>query len=345
MKTKNRKENRIMKKRIPYVVLALVFALTLSVAGCSQTAEPGDVARVDYAEESSWLTLPEDPSAHAVDVFYVYPTIYQGDGVQDITDPEQVEACMVPIRTQASVFEESANIYAPLYRQVGRDGFNNTEKLDGYLEVGEQDVKDALLYYLENLNDGKPFIIAGHSQGSSTLISLLTKMWGTTGAEDRMIATYIIGFSVTESDIAANPAIRMCDGPTDTGCFIAYNSMKDGMQSESVQILEGAIVTNPLSWVSSSEDGEYVPASENLGAVFFDEEGYSPTMYEHFTSAQVKDQGLVCEVADTSVLSSYAIEGIYHPDDYSLFYENIKANIADRINQYFDMNENAAPAD
>ncbi len=333
-----------MKKIIPCAALAAIFALTLSVAGCSQTSGPDEADQVDYAKESSWLALPEDSDAHAVDVFFVYPTIYQGDGVQDITDPEQVEACMVPIRTQASVFKESANIYAPLYRQVGRDGFNNTEKLDGYLKIGEQDVEDALLYYLENYNDGKPFIIAGHSQGSSTLISLLTKIWGTTGAEERMIATYIIGFSVTESDIKTNPAIRMCESPIDTGCFIAYNSMKDGMQSESVQILEGAIVTNPLSWVSALADGEYVPASENLGAVFFDEEGYSPTLYEHFTSAQVKDHGLVCEVADTSVLSSYAIEGIYHPDDYSLFYENIKENIADRISRYFDGNENAALA-
>lgn len=326
-----------MKKFIPLTALLLIFPFALFAGGCSAADNKEAAGGVDYSQTDSWLTLPDDPNAHEVDVFFVYPTIYKGDGLQDITDPEQIEASMVPIRTQASVFSDSANIYAPLYRQVGRDGFNDTENLDAYLETAEQDVTDALVYYLENYNDGRPFIIAGHSQGSSTLISLLNKIWGTTAAEDRMIATYIIGFSVTESDIENNPNIRMCEGPTDTGCFISYNSMKDGMQSESVQIQEGAIVTNPLSWISSAEDGEYVPASENLGAVFFDEDGYSPVVYEHFTSAQVKDHGLVCEPADTSVLSAYDIEGIYHPDDYSLFYENIKENIAERIHHYFNM--------
>ena len=156
-----------------------------------------------------------------------------------------------------------------------------------------------------------------------------------------MIATYIIGFSVTESDIAANPNIRMCESPTDTGCFIAYNSMKDGVQSKSIQILKGSIVTNPLSWESNTEKGPYVASSKNLGAVFFTEDGYSFTRYEKFTSAQVKDHGLVCEPANTSLLSSYPIEGIYHRDDYSLFYENIKENVAVRIKQYFEIQKTA----
>ncbi|AWW27489.1 DUF3089 domain-containing protein [Acetobacterium sp. K1/6] len=326
---------KLLKKKM-YIVLLSIPLVMLSLVGCGEKVSQNEMNQVDYAKESNWLALPEDANAHDVDVFYVYPTIYQGDGLQDISDPEQVEASQVPLRTQASVFADSANIYAPMYRQVGKDGFNNTENLDSFLQVAEEDVKDAFLYYLENYNNGKPFIIAGHSQGSSTLISLLTKIWGTTGAEDRMIATYIIGFSVTESDIEANPKIRMCENPTDIGCFISYNSLKDGLQSESVQILEGAIVTNPLSWESSREDGIVVPASENKGSVFFSEEGYSPTLYKNFTSAQIKDHGLVCEPADLSILSSYPIEGIYHPDDYSLFYENIKENIAVRINAYFN---------
>ncbi len=328
------KQKMIGMKRAGIVLLIIALGMG-SVIGCAKVANEKSSSDVNYPQKSNWLAIPENEHEHEVDVFYVYPTIYQGEGLQDINDPEQIESSQVPIRTQASVFEESANIYAPLYRQVGKDGFNDTENLDSLLSVGEEDIKNALLYYLENYNNGKPFIIAGHSQGSSTLISLLSKIWGTTGAEDRMIGTYIIGFSVTESDIEKNPAIRMSDSPTDTGCFISYNTMKDGMQGESVQIQEGAIVTNPLSWISSSEDGAFVAASENSGAVFFNEEGYNPTMYEHFTSAQVKDHGLICEPIDPTLLSSYPIEGIYHPDDYSLFYQNIKENSAVRINEYF----------
>jgi hypothetical protein len=319
-----------------FIFLFIITLMVLAIAGCQND----ESITVDYSDSSNWLAIPENVDAHGTDVFFVYPTIYQGDGVQDITDPEQIEEAKVTLRTQASVFEDSANIYAPLYRQVGRDGFNDVDNLNDYLAIGEEDVKNALIYYLENYNNGKPFIIAGHSQGSSTLISLLTKIWGSTGAEDRMIATYIIGFSVTDHDIELNKNIRMSSGPRDIGCFIAYNSIKDGVQDESVQILDGAIVTNPLSWISTKDDGEYIDASQNLGAVFFDENGYEPMKYDNFTSAQVKDGGLVCEVVNTSILSDYPIEGIYHRDDYSLFYENIKKNVAERIEQYFLMKNN-----
>ena len=326
-------------------ILALVVFFSLMGSGCStlisesksMQQEAGLVPAVDYSQEASWLVLPEDNASHAVDVFYAYPTVYQGEGVQDIYDPAQREAVMVPVRTQASVFSDSANIYVPFYRQVGKSGFSDADTLDANLQIGEEDLQQALLYYLGHYNNGRPFFIAGHSQGSSTLVSLLRKIWGSTGAEDRMLATYLLGFSITQDDMEANPAIRMSTGPEDTGCFVAYNSIRDGVQDQSIQILPKAVVTNPLSWVSSSDNGAYVGASKNLGAVFFSEDGFEPRYYEHFTSAQVKDRGLACEISDTSVLSSYPIEGIYHPDDYSLFYENIRQNSKDRVARFLSL--------
>ncbi len=313
------------------IIFAIYVLLCFSVFGNSTMENTS----VDYSADESWLILPENPTGFPVDVFYVYPTVYQGFGLQDINDSEQTAAAMVPLRTQASVFEESANIYAPLYRQIGKAEFANTETLNDYIRIAQKDVEDAFYYYLENHNKGKPFIIAAHSQGSSLLREILKEIWGKTGAEERMIATYIIGYSITESDILHNSNIRMSENPTDLGCFISYNSIADGAQSVSVQILEGALVTNPLSWKSSNEDSGYIPASENLGAVFFDENGFSPKLYPEFTSARIKGHGLVCEPADTSILSAYPEEGIYHPDDYSLFYQNIKDNIAVRIESYF----------
>ncbi|MCF7941501.1 MAG: DUF3089 domain-containing protein [Spirochaetia bacterium] len=323
-----------MHSRIYLLIFFLIVCLLMS-QGCSSLSrtDPGalsDADDPDYGEQESWLLLPDDPDAYAVDVFYAYPTVYQGEGVQDISDPAQRSAAMVPVRTQASVFSGSANLYVPMYRQLGKAGFSQVETFEENLLIGEEDLRQALLYYLAHHNDGRPFFIAGHSQGSSTLVSLLRKIWGSTGAEDRMIAAYLIGFSITQDDMEANPSIRMSSSPHDTGCFIAYNSIRDGVQDQSVQVLEGSVVTNPLSWVSSAVDGDYVDASENLGAVFFTEEGDESMRYDHFTSAQVKGQALVCEISDQSPLSSYPIEGIYHPDDYSLFYENLRMNVAER---------------
>ncbi len=330
-----------MKNVYKVLQIIIIFLITsILVAACGTNIRNIDskdeiaVASVDYSEEASWLALPENANAHPVDVFFVYPTIYQGSDTQDISDPEQIKASKEPLYTQASVFSESANIYAPLYRQLGKAGFSEPDFME-QLEIGEQDVKDALLYYLAHFNKGKPFIIAGHSQGSSTLAALLTKIWGTTGAEERMIATYILGYSITEDNMMKNPAIRMSEDPLDTGCFIAWNTMADGMQDQAIQILPGAVVTNPLNWISTKEDGEYVPADKNLGAVFFTGEGYEQSFYPEFSSAQVKAGGLVCDPIDTQVLSDYPIEGLYHRDDYSLFYKNIANNIQQRIDEYF----------
>jgi hypothetical protein len=318
--------------RLILMIFFILITLVLS-QGCRTMTliDQSDVTGLDYGKQESWLLLPSDPDAYAVDVFYAYPTVYQGEGVQDITDPAQRAAAMVPVRTQASVFSGAANLYVPMYRQLGKAGFSQPETFEEHLAIGEEDLRQALLSYLDHHNQGRPFFIAAHSQGSSTLISLLRKIWGSTGAEDRMIATYLIGFSITQDDMEANPAIRMSEGPQDTGCFIAYNSLQDGLQDQSVQVLQGAVVTNPLSWVSSASDGAYVDASEHLGAVFFTEDGYEPVQYDHFTSAQVKGQALVCEISDPSVLSSYPIAGIYHPDDYSLFYENLREHIQEQI--------------
>lgn len=311
-------------------ILSLCLLTLVLATGCLHTGR-SESSRVDYSDQASWLALPKE-HRHEVDLFFVYPTTYQGEGLQDITDPRQKELSREPLRTQASVFEDSADIYCPMYRQLGKSGFSSPD-FEEQLLVGEQDIKDALTYYLEHYNQGRPFIIAAHSQGSSTLASLLRKIWGTTGAEDRLVAAYLIGFSITEDDLEINSAIRMSSSPEETGCFIAYNSVKDGVQDQSVQILDGAVVTNPLDWVSSSSDGQYVPAQENLGAVFFTEEG-EKQFYDHYTSAQIKDGGLVCEVTDPSVLSEYPIEGIYHRDDYSLFYQNIKKNVQERIEAF-----------
>lgn len=311
-----------------FSILILLIGLSVFMSCSSMNT----IEEIDYSKKSSWLALPQNMEEHPVDVFFVYPTIYQGEGVQDITDPQQIGKSKEPLYTQASVFSDSANIYAPMYRQLGKSGFAQSDA-QLQLLIGEKDVKQAFLYYLQHYNKGKPFIIAGHSQGSSTLISLLRKIWGTTGAEERMIGTYIIGFSITQEDIDANPAIRMSSGPYDTGCFIAYNSIRDGVQDQSVQILKNSIVTNPLSWISSKENGSFVAAQEHLGAIFFSED-YEETCYPHFTSAQVIDGGLACIVADETVLSDYPIEGIYHRDDYSLFYKNIEENVKQRIESY-----------
>ena len=92
---------------------------------------------------------------------------------------------------------------------------------------------------------------------------------------------------------------------------------------------------NPLTWTT---DDAYAPAELNLGGRFFNEDG-SIQDVPNFTSAQVKDFGLVVEPKDPKLVtieSSTFPQGVYHQFDYSLFYENLRQNVRDRIDAYFN---------
>ncbi|MDX9964100.1 hypothetical protein [Desulfobacter postgatei] len=63
---------------------------------------------------------------------------------------------------------------------------------------------------------------------------------------------------------------------------------------------------------------------------------FLPT-YPHFTSAQIVDGGLIVQpenIALVTVQGGHFPEGVYHAFDYSLLFENLKANIAERIDAF-----------
>ena len=63
---------------------------------------------------------------------------------------------------------DAANLYVPFYRQAHIRVFNEKFKDEGKkaLDLAYKDIKSAFIYYLNNFNDNKPFIIASHSQGT-----------------------------------------------------------------------------------------------------------------------------------------------------------------------------------
>ena len=319
------------------MILITVFCLVLVLP--SQAMPPLDLKNLpeapDYAMPGSWLVKPAAPTA-SVDVFFVYPTVLfnDKDWMMDTTRSDMRAAAMEMVSTQASVFAGKANIYVPMYRQMNLAGLDLSDTDAVPLQkIVHNDIWRALFYYLKYENNGRPFFLAGHSQGSMILTDLLLEHWGSTGAEKRLIAAYLIGWSLTPTELAANPYVRMCERSDQTGCVISYNTMAAGRQSAAPTLKKGALAVNPLSWTT---DGVFVPAKKNLGSVFFDKTGKATT-YSHFTSAQIVDGGLIVQpenIALVTVQGGHFPEGVYHAFDYSLFFENLKANIAERIDAF-----------
>ena len=143
------------------------------------------VPQLDYSKEGSWASLPSiDDEADLIpageegadqlnskaDVFFVHPTGYLKG--HHWTDPlaeksATKENTQWMMANQASAYNGCCSIYAPHYRQASIYSYFGTDELREEVHAFVyQDVKKAFEYFIKNLSNGRPFIIASHSQGT-----------------------------------------------------------------------------------------------------------------------------------------------------------------------------------
>ena len=274
--------------------------------------------KLDYSKDECWLDKPEK-ATKSVDVFYIYPTVTGfRDPVQicEITDSELVTGAQMVCQIQTSVFDESCNVYMPYYRQIsmptpGSDYPAIVKYISGF------DATDALDYFLNNLTEGRPFILAGHSQGAATLIALLENyMTKHPEALKRMVAAYPIGYAVTK-DFLARTGLKFAESATDTGVIVSWNTEGkanvDG-NANNCTLAPGGISINPINW---KRDDTYADARIDTvrGSVVV-------------TTVDAKLYGIPADSAPLFGPESY------HLHDYGFFYNNFKQNVADRIKSY-----------
>ena len=308
---------------------------------------PGmDDNALDYSNKANWYKLPE--ATKDVDTFYIYSTVYFGANEGDpdyatLDNAEMLEGLAVEYAIKTSAFEDSTNVFVPLYRQAGMkieaDAWLRTGNIDGPL-VGMPygDITAALDYYFENCNGGRPFVIAAHSQGSA-ILRLVLKNYFKEHPEryERMVAAYAIGYSITKGDLEENPHLMFATGETDTGVIISWNTEgpKNVEQNSTVlTVLPGAISINPLNW---KRDETYAPAGMNSGSIVMDEKTGATEIRDIGGDAQVcAARGTVVTNADAvpNEMEEFAGPQSYHQDDYSIFFNNVKDNVAKRIAAY-----------
>lgn len=69
--------------------------------------------------------------------------------------------------------------------------FNEDTIARRYMDVSFKDVKAAFRHFLINYNQGRPFILAGFSQGGKSVVELMKHL--SEEERKRMIATYVFG--------------------------------------------------------------------------------------------------------------------------------------------------------
>ena len=309
---------------------------------------------LDYSNKTNWCKIPQ--ITKEFDTFYVYATEYimgsMAEGAPDYADIDNVEmreGAEGEYLLHATAYADSTNVFMPFYRQAGLRYAGEVWKRDGIFDAAIADmpygdITDALDYYFEHFNGGRPFIIASHSQGSAIVKMVLKKYFKEhPDYYKRMIAAYPIGYAFTKAEFEAYPHMKFATGECDTGVIITWNT--EGPKNREVNaktavLQPGAISINPLNW---KLDGTYAPASMNLGSLWPNEKTGELEIVDRGADAQVfPDRGVVVTHAkgedmseDKASVASYFFgpDG-RHGEDYALYYCNLKANVAKRVAAY-----------
>ena len=238
--------------------LFVFFALLAGSSLAQQAAAPAPSPN-DYSDAKSWLCRPgrhdacdvdltttviapdgklnretwaADTSA-PIDCFYVYPTVSTDPTPNSDMIADEAERNV--IRQQFARFASKCRVYAPMYRQITLAGLrlilggaNPGASLDHGLQY--DDVRDAWRYYLEHDNQGRGFVLVGHSQGSFILAELIRQEIDGKPVAARMVSAILAGTTLAvprgKDTGGAFQHVPLCKSATQTGCMITFASFR-----------------------------------------------------------------------------------------------------------------------
>jgi pimeloyl-ACP methyl ester carboxylesterase len=334
-------------KKLTIVLGVLAVAVVAILAITYITSDDSD--GTDYSDEFNWITIEENPTKD-VDIFLIYPTVAYSPEPED--DPavridlesHRNAAANWALISDGSVLNDVGNVFAPYYRSANAAGLVTKDK-DAFwadmLGTPKDDIFDAFEYYLKHYNNGRPFIIIGHSQGGLHTRELATEYLGAHPEyQNQLVAAYAIGFPVTQEQIDKNPSLRFAESSTDTGVIISWNTTSpSGANASDIAGYftheEGALVINPISWNRSEITAT---AHQGLGARVLQDDGTYKKV-QHRIDATV-DTELSIIVTSTVNEADYAPSrtqlNAFHSYDIGFFYYDIEENAKVRIASYLE---------
>ena len=301
----------------------------------------------DYSQKKHWLALPDHPD-QAVDLIYLYPSSChdkRAGVICSVDNRSMVRSAKRNLTQQAAVFQPFTNIFAPFWRQV--NGMKLSEMSFEEVDRAEwaeprTDVYAALDYYFEHLNQGRPYFLAGHSQGSRLCYMVLSEyMKEHPEYYENMIAAYCLGDSLTKQYLEKNPHVKAAQAADDVGVVVSWNTEGPANKGHSSLVVSpGAVSINPLNWRTDD-----TPASAELNLGSFMPYLLLPGVRRLRVKADAvidPERGTVmvteprlAKCAITAIPGFKKLEPVfgpasYHGCDYSFFYLNLRRNARKR---------------
>jgi hypothetical protein len=239
--------------------LFLIAAAAIAAATPTSAQLTPSAISPDYSKDSNWLCLPDrsdvcstplpttglnsngygsmgrsevakDPP---IDCFYVYPTVSRDQGLNSDMSPgsEEKNAAEVQFARFASVCRP----FAPVYRQMtvaSVVAFTTGADIRQPAALAYSDVVAAWHNYLAKRNNGQPFVLIGHSQGSLMLQMLIANEIEKDPALARRMKLAILpGFDVLvpQGRLVGGTfkTTPLCSREGETGCVIAWTSFRE----------------------------------------------------------------------------------------------------------------------
>lgn len=306
----------------------------------SASGDP-DYSQLDYWAAHPWKWDPSDSvplplrggiKDSTVDVFFLHPTTFtskkRNEANAPIDDAElNAKTDYSTILYQASVFNEECRVFSPRYRQAHIRNFfiPDTIVSKAAFELAYADIKKAFEYYLQHFNNGRPIIIASHSQGSKLAERLLKEFFEDKLLYNKLVVAYILGWPVPKEYFTS---LRICNDSLQTGCICSWRTFRKGYVPAFLENENGnSYVTNPLNWTS---DDTYASKKLNKGSVLtkFNK------VYKGTTDAQISN-GFLYVKKPVFPWSFLYFTKNYHIGDINLFYLNIRENVRKRIGLFW----------
>ena len=190
---------------------------------------------------------------------------------------------------------------------------------------------------MTHYNQGRPFFLMGHSQGSQMLINLL-KNGMTEEQRQLMVAAYCIGYQVTAEELAAYPeALKPAMDSTETGKLVIFNSVTDTTAISMVS-RNDMVGINPTTWTMSTDT---IPAEYHLGMAKYNSARDSVLIFPCPTRTYLYNHTTVCPDLDPEMVFVPDFEQMFpkgnlHFADSWLYGGNVVENMRCRLTRYLD---------
>ena len=292
------------------LLLTLAALATVSVSSCRTQSGGTDTfipAAPDWSDKAAWY-ISEPAAAPEADIFYILPTCvwdWTAENGQlcrysDYSRTDHIEAFLPSVELAEDIFAQGQyGFYCPYYRQitlnVWMDGEAAVEEL---FPLSMEDVSESFDYYLEHYNNGRPFVLAGFSQGGKAVVELVKHL--------------------SDEELAQYPRLLPATDSTGTGTIICYNSVAYPEAACGV-LSPSDVCINPVNWTTDATPAELndsVTVTVDTDHHLLIVDGLDP---EHYYAP--------------SLASTFPL-GNYHLQELTLYQDHLRRNTALRVRNF-----------